>query len=149
MKKSLLCIILLIGLGSIFAQTGLFNLAFEMSRNESESVLKNQGFVVTERRDSDILYVNPNLPYITRIQLGFYEDHLLEWMIVYDKTQKDNLLRDVSASLQKLHGKNGWGSDEDAQLHWDLDYGNLMHLDWSKSSDYFEVFYTYDDEFFW
>lgn len=149
MKAHFLAFIFLLLSMVLCAQTGLFNLEFEMPKAQAENIMKASGFRVTQQTDSDTYFSHPNMPQISSVALGYYDNRLLEWLITYDKTKKENLYRDVKAELINLHGDYDWGSEESAQLNWDLGWGNILILDWGKSSDMFEVWYTFDDEFYW
>lgn len=145
MKYSLILALLVISCSGLFAQIGLFNLAYDMSLLEADSLLVRQGFMPERPEDPTMVHYYPlNNPKVESISLVVIPDtyRLAGWMIKYDPDNTEEEDNNVFNLLIESHRDWFKHYPETGQIVWLLDEGKTVHLVYLNSGQLSVLYYN-------
>ena len=155
MKKICLLMLLLLSAAFGFAQTGLFNIAFDQTRSEVKATLEadDYGFVEDEYSDNVSVFVNAENIYIDHINV-IYEPSsgtVVGWQVFYLEQDEESVLDVAYDACAEWHDSSQ-SYDEDLELDiWDLGNGRSLTLGYNYDfwvlAEYLEDGYEEYSEF--
>jgi hypothetical protein len=149
MKKIVLMLILALGFISLFAQSGLFDLAYAMPRTEADSLLVSKGFISKDSTDTMVRYFPEDNNYVDAI-IVFVEpksDRIIGWFIKYSPETTANNDQFIIQTISNMHGeKNHYDEDTD-QLIWFLSTTRTVHVVYADDGGltvlYFDAYFSH------
>lgn len=152
MKKLLLLITFAALTLGIFAQTGIWGLAYNQSIDDARSIMKSKGFTISEENDTMISYTNPTMPSVEKVTLkktGTGEK-LRSWIIDYKGNNESTLKQTVFDELNKIHGDISYFDDYWEEWVWELENDMAIYV-YISSDGIISVEYTefYYDDYWW
>ncbi|MDZ4182593.1 MAG: hypothetical protein U1B83_06940, partial [Candidatus Cloacimonadaceae bacterium] len=113
MKKLLLLVTFAALTLGIFAQTGIWGLAFNQSIDDARNIMKTRGFKLMEETSLMLTYSNASIPNLENVRLKLNDtgDKLRSWMINYKANNDPALEKSIFAELNKIHGDISYFDD--------------------------------------
>lgn len=144
MNKIFLAPLLLILAFSLGAQTGLFDISYDMNREEAIEHLGSEGFEVSKEVENRLELLPLDNYYVEKIEIDFTDDgeEITGWSITY-WPQSDEDIEDLV--MEALIGRHGEYYDWDDWLetyYWDLGEGHWVYAGWDWDYEMFWVDYT-------
>ncbi len=137
MNKLILMAALILITGGLYAQAGLFGIAYDMQVAGADSTLRALGFSYWENVDSMVKYKSDTDP-MTRAIVLIVDPSTLKvagWLVRHDPalTKEDNQV--IVDRLYTLHGDGAFFDKETQQLVWSLSASRTVHaMYWSDGS---------------
>lgn len=149
MKRIVLMLILALGFISLFAQTGLFDLAYAMPRSVADSLLVSKGFAAKDSTSTLLRYFPKDNEFVDAI-IVFVEpksDRLIGWFIKYSPEMSENNDQFIIHTISDMHGeKNHYDEDTD-QLIWFLSTTRTVHVVYADDGGltvlYFDAYFSH------
>ncbi len=109
-----------IAVAGLFAQMGLFGLAYDDDLNTADSLMVEQGFIAREIISSMVLYYSDYNPLVDFVVL--YVDPETEilhgWSVVYNEDNTPEQDKYVLAQMHKMHGETVHVDKQRESLSW-------------------------------
>lgn len=152
MKYTLLFALLALACAGLFAQIGLYNLAYNMPLLEADSLLVRQGFLPERPEDPTMVHYYPRQnTKVESITLVVIPDtyRLAGWMIKYNPNNTEEEDNRVFNTLIATHRDWFKNYPETGQIVWLLDEGRTVHLVYLDSGQLSVLYYNaeYDNLF--
>lgn len=159
MKKALLMIGLALLATAIFAQSSLYDLAYDAPLNDTVANLKAKGFVEIARTEKQVTLnggEDPELP-LVKLYLNTDSPTVSSWKLEYNLQDQPELAETILASLEALHGECSVTNDYDYDYIWyfadnkalyiTLYTGDSLTLDYTYGNWDDDDYYYYYDEY--
>jgi len=159
MKKALLMIALALLATAFFAQSSLYDLAYDAPLNDTVASLKAKGFVETSRTDKSVNFnggKDQELP-VVKLSLNTDGQSIAGWVLEYNLKDQPDLAETILASLEALHGEASVVADYDYDYIWyfadnkalyvTLYTGDSLTLDYTYGNWDDDDYYYYYDEY--
>jgi len=131
--KTLLAVVLVLVLGSLlWAQSGMFDLGFGMSRDEAHKILLEKGFTVSERDSFYVVYTNAQKPDLSNLTLVFESGVIYEWKITLKVDRDESRIGAIRDELNGLHGDVSYWDELIEEQVWELDNGKAVYMWFSE-----------------
>lgn len=160
MKKALLMIALTLLVTAFFAQSSLYDLAYDAPLNDTVASLKAKGFVETGRTDKSVILnggEDQELP-VVNLHLSTDGQSIARWDLEYSIKDNADLPATILASLEALHGEASvvndygynyiWYSADNKALYVTLSFtDNTLFLEYTYGNWDDDDYYYYSDEY--
>lgn len=146
MNKIFWTLLLLILALSLGAQTGLFDIRYDMSREEAIEHLGTEGFEISEENESQIEFIPLDNYYVEMIEIDFADDAsgISSWAISYYPQSEEDIEDLVMEALVGRHGEYYDWDDWMETYYWDLGDGHWVYAGWDWDYETYWVEYTTD-----
>ncbi|MCB5224560.1 MAG: hypothetical protein WCY21_06775 [Candidatus Cloacimonadaceae bacterium] len=131
MKKLIYTLLALALTAVLGAQTGLFNLSFDIEADEAIEILEASGFEIIDETSDRIRFSDSENPYVDEIWLYFAGDDSLESWTIFYLPQDDEDIEDlVMDALIERHGTDFAVDFIYEEFYWDLDEFHSVSASW-------------------
>jgi len=155
MKKLSLILALILFTVLAFAQTGLFNIAFDQTREEVKTSLEGDdyGFTEDDYADHVSTFINDNNEYIDHILVIYNPDTemVVGWQVYYIDQDEEDIADVAYEACSDWHGESDSFDDDLGVDYWDLGNGRTLRLGYNYDlwmlAEYLEEGYEDYSEF--
>lgn len=147
MKQYIIAFVLVLAAAGLFAQTGLFHLAYDMPLLQADSMLVRMGFMPSRPESASMVhYHSVRNPKVEDISLIVNPEtvRLVGWMIKYNPSNTEEEDNRVFNSLIEMHRDWFRNYSETGQIVWLLDEGKTVHLIYLENGQLSVLYYDSD-----
>jgi len=142
MDKTWFLLLFCLVLGSLSAQTGLFDLYFGQDKSEAIEFLDEYGFTLSNTISQTLSFENETNDYVHKIDLTFdEEDKLLSWDIYYNFVEDEDIEDLVYDALIERHGDDYEYDDEFDLRTWYLEEDHCVTAGIEMTYEFYLVSY--------
>lgn len=143
MKHILLIIILLACTAGLFAQSGLFNLAYGMSLAEVDSTLARAGFKAETSEKHTVKYYSEINEFVSAILviLEPNSQRVAGWFVKYNADNGEDNDHLVIDRISYMHGETNHYDEETQQLIWFLTNTRTLHVMYAQDGSLTALYY--------
>ncbi|MDZ4182592.1 MAG: hypothetical protein U1B83_06935 [Candidatus Cloacimonadaceae bacterium] len=149
MKKLLLIVTFAVFTMAVFAQTGIWGLAFNQSVEDARNVMKSNGFKLMEEKGTMITYTNASIRYLDKVTLylALSGKNLESWTIYYKGVKDHAAQASILNELDKLHGDIRYFDREYGGWVWELENDMAIYATTLSEGEFIVRYteYIYDD----
>ncbi len=148
MKQFLFTVLLSFLFITLFAQTGMFGISFNQSFTDAQKVLKDKGFVETEKVIGKAVYTNSKIKGLesVRLNLDGETNVVTGWVIKYSAKGDKAFIDKLTKDLTDLHKVNPFYDDYYGEDVWELENGKAVYVAIDSNDDIVSMEYTEFDE---
>lgn len=143
--KKLLMILLGLGLMTgLFAQRGLFNLAYDMTLEEVDNTLAIAGFFPEGSEEDAVKYYSDINVHVSAIMV-FMEpktQRVAGWFVVYNPENGEDNDHLVIDRITNMHGETNHFDEDTQQLIWFLTDTHTLHVMYSPNGSLTALYYN-------
>ncbi len=145
MKKLYLILTLILAVGGLFAQLGLFGLAYEDDLNTADSLMVRQGFIARDVISSMVIYASDYNSLIDFVVLYVNPDTEVVhgWSVVYNKDntpQQDQFILD---QMHRMHGESVLVDKDKGTVSWIFDDSRSAVYSYSPQGNLRVLYYDF------
>lgn len=143
MKQVLILILFSFLILALNAQTGIFDLSYDSTREEADDTLTSNGFTVYSDEDNIVAYYDSTNEYVDSINLRFNKDTgtLDEWFVAYLPQEEEDIAQIALNAVKSYH--DDWDEyDEDSGLYtWNFSETRYILAGFDATHSFFWVEY--------
>lgn len=145
MKKLYLILTLSLAAAGLFAQLGLFGLAYEDDLNTADSLMVQQGFLAREVIGSMVLYTSDFNPLIDLVVLYVDPDTeiLHGWSVVYNKDNTPQQDKFILDQMHRMHGESVLVDKDKGSVSWIFDESRSAVYAYSPQGNLRVLYYDF------
>lgn len=149
MKKTLLILSFVILAVSIYAQTGLWGIAFDQKIADTKAALKKAGFSIATESETYINATNKSITILKEMNIYFNKEtkQVSSWSIYFDRSKATDARDQVMKLVESTNGEYSFYDDEYDEYVWELENGNAIYF--SPNSENLTVSYDIFDDYYY
>ncbi|MCB5278219.1 MAG: hypothetical protein PHY41_07535 [Candidatus Cloacimonetes bacterium] len=144
MKKIILILFGLMLFAGLFAQRGLFNLAFDITMSEADSILAVSGFFPEGSEEDAVKYYSDINLYVSAIIVFMEPDtkRVAGWFIRYNSENGADNDHLIMQKISHLHGETNHFDEDTQQLIWFLTDTRTLHVMYAYDGSLTALYYN-------
>lgn len=144
MHKLTLTLLMIILAASLAAQTGLWGLSYDDSREDAIENLLGQGFSIDSFGETYVRMVPDDNYKVDNIELVLDDqgEYLVGWSIYYNYYEDGDIEDEVLDALEYWHGDDYYWDEDMEEYYWYLSETATVYAGYDWYGDYFFVDYV-------
>jgi len=146
MRKFILVFVIGIFCLGLFAQKGMFDIAFDQDMKEVHKILTDNGFVETWRNEKEVTYNNPKIPDLKQLKVKDTDikGKVSSWSIQYDIDSESEIPDKIREELDELYGTSFYDSYFDEWV-WEIDMDYAIYYYFNEEKNVLTILYDIND----